>query len=174
MSPRSAEFSRLVSLAQLGTAAFCQQIVASAAEREALARRFDLLSLDRLTATVSLCRRDGGTILLDAAFEAAFTQSCVVTLEPVPGMVAQSFSLIYGPSGQTGAEIALDIDDTVFEPLDTDVIDIGEAVAQELSLALPEFPRDPEAVIDIAADEPADTPFAVLARRRDQQPDGMG
>ncbi|HTV45269.1 MAG TPA: DUF177 domain-containing protein [Stellaceae bacterium] len=174
MSRPSAEFSRLVPLARLGAAPFCQQIEASAAEREALARRFDLLALDRLTARVQLRRRDDDSILLEAAFEAAFTQSCVVTLEPVPGTVAQSFSLIYGPASETGAEIALDIDDTVFEPLDADVVDIGEAVAQELSLALPEFPRDPEAMIDVAADEPVDAPFAVLAQQRDRQPDGTG
>ena len=45
-------------------------------------------------------------------------------------------------------------------------IDIGEAVAQELSLALPEFPRHPDAAaepVDAAA-EPIDDRFAALAR----------
>ena len=48
-----------------------------------------------------------------------------------------------------------------------DAIDIGEAVAQELSLALPEFPRRPDAVIDAAdAAEPVDSAFVALARLR--------
>ncbi len=55
----------------------------------------------------------------------------------------------------------------MFEPLAGDAIDIGEAVAQELSLALPEFPRHPDAAIDAAAPaEPVDSAFAALARLR--------
>jgi len=138
------EFSRLVPLARLGSKPFRQRIEATAEERSRLARRFDLVALDRLTATVALRCQEGEIVLLDAEFEAAFVQACVVTLDPVPGVVSGSFSLRYGAVDKSGPE-ADPGDDRVFEPLIGEAIDIGEAVAQELSLALPEFPHHPDA-----------------------------
>ena len=52
-----------------------------------------------------------------------------------------------------------------FEPLAGDTIDIGEAVAQEFSLALPAFPRSPDATVEVeppATDEAG--PFAGLSQ----------
>jgi uncharacterized metal-binding protein YceD (DUF177 family) len=167
MNDVTPEFSRLIPLARLGPEPFRQQIQATADERERLAARFGLVALDRLTATVTLRRQPGEIVLLEADFEAAFAQSCVITLEPVSDAVLGSFSLLYGPAEEPGAELEPGPDDPVFEVLNGGAIDIGEAVAQELSLALPEFPRHPDAVID-AADraEPVDSAFAALARLR--------
>jgi uncharacterized metal-binding protein YceD (DUF177 family) len=167
MSEVRPEFSRSIPLARLGPEPFRQQIQATADERERLAARFDLVALDRLTATVTLRRRQGEIVLLEAEFEAAFAQNCVMTLEPVSDTVFGSFSLIYGRPEEPGAELEPGPDDPVFEVLTGDTIDIGEAVAQELSLALPEFPRRPDAVVDAAgAAEPVDSAFAALARLR--------
>ncbi len=169
------EFSRPVRLAALGSAPFRQHIEASADERQGLARRLDLVALDRLSATVTLSRREGDAILLEAVFEAEFTQECVVTLEPVAGAVRREFSLLYGPVGDDQSEIDLGLDESVFEPMTGDSIDIGEAVAQELSLALPEFPRHPDALqaeaIDAEPAEAIEPPFAALARLRSVQRD---
>jgi uncharacterized metal-binding protein YceD (DUF177 family) len=167
MSEVTPEFSRLIPLARLGPEPFRQQIQAAADERERLAARFDLVALDRLTATVTLRRQPGEIVLLEADFEAAFEQNCVITLEPVSDTVLGSFSLLYGPAKEPGTELEPGPDDPVFEALTGDVIDIGEAVAQELSLALPEFPRYPDATIDAAAAaDPVDSAFAALARLR--------
>jgi uncharacterized metal-binding protein YceD (DUF177 family) len=143
-----AEFSRCVSLAHLGHEPLRTEIEASAEECAALARRFDLVTLDRLSAVVTLRRIDAALIGLEAEFEAEFAQTCVVTLDPVPGRLAQNFSLLYGPNEVNAGDIEIDVDEPVFEPLTGAAIDIGEAVAQELSLALPEFPRLPDAVVD--------------------------
>jgi uncharacterized metal-binding protein YceD (DUF177 family) len=167
MSPPAPEFSRLVPLAQLSTRPFRQRIEATVEERERLSRRFDLISLDRLEADVELRRQTPEVVLLDAEFAAEFEQCCAVTLEPVRGTVSDRFSLVYGPAPEAEQEIALASEEPAFEPLDGNSIDIGEAVAQELSLALPIFPRDPEARTDQAAmAEPLEGPFAMLARVR--------
>ena len=163
MSAAAPEFSRLVPLARLGSEIFRQQIEATKDECDRLARRLDLIAIERLAATVTLRRQAGEIVLLEAVFEAELEQICVVTLEPVPAKVCQSFSLIYGPVDEALSEIELDVDDPVFEPLTGDAIDIGEAVAQELSLALPEFPRAPDAEIEAAAAEPIDAGFGALA-----------
>jgi uncharacterized metal-binding protein YceD (DUF177 family) len=89
-----------------------------------------------------------------------------VTLEPVRGMVSDRFSLVYGAASGAEPELEISDDEPAFEPLNGNTIDIGEAVAQELSLALPVFPRHPEAVIDEAVAEPLEGPFTALARLR--------
>jgi uncharacterized metal-binding protein YceD (DUF177 family) len=157
------EFSRVVPLARLGSAPFRQKIEATPSERERLSRRFDLLALDRLTAAVQLRRQGGELIVLEAALEADFVQSCVVTLEPVAGSLSNSFVLVYGPT-EAEQEIGSIRDEAAFEPLNGDLIDIGEAVAQEFSLLLPVFPRDPNATIDAEAPvQSSESRFASLA-----------
>ena len=160
------EFSRLVPLASLGRDPFVQAIEADAEERAALARRFGLISLDRLAAQVTLRRLPRDGVLLEARFEAEFAQECVVTLEPVAGSVADGFSLRYGPP-DSEAEDDPASEQPAFEPLPDAAVDIGEAVAQEFSLALPLSPRLPEAdaaLAEVTPAEPADNPFAVLRR----------
>ena len=165
MTASKPEFSRVVPLAQLGSTPFWQKMEAMPSERERLSRRFDLLALDRLTAAVQLRRQGDELIVLEAALEAEFVQSCVVTFEPVAGSLSNSFVLVYGPAEAEHQEIGSLRDEAAFEPLNGDVIDIGEAVAQEFSLLLPVFPRHPDAAIDAEAPvESTGSPFASLAR----------
>jgi uncharacterized metal-binding protein YceD (DUF177 family) len=160
----TAEFSRPVPLSRIGPEPHRQEISAGAAERDALARRFDLIALDRLSASVELVKRDDRLVLLRARFDAAFVQSCVVTLDPVNGEVSQEFALLYGPPDMED-HIGDTDDDAAFEPLTGVTIDVGEAVAQEFSLALPPFPRAADAHVEEAASPPThDQPFAALSR----------
>lgn len=169
MSAARPEFSRPVALARLGPEPFRQEIAATEEERAALATRFDLLALDRLVASVELVRQGPDLVLLSAAFEAEFAQSCVVTLDPVPGKVSERFGLLFGPPELEETAPAAE-EDLAFEPLTADVIDIGEAVAQEFSLTLPPFPRIPEATVESATTAPDEEgPFAALSRLADRE-----
>jgi uncharacterized metal-binding protein YceD (DUF177 family) len=161
MSGPAPEFSRLVPLARVGTAPFSQEIAATAEECAALAARFGLLGLDRLTARIVLERKPGDTILLSAEWEAEFTQECVVSLDPVSGTASERFELRYGAPETEGED---DADAPAFEPLEGDAIDVGEAVAQEFSLSLPPFPHLPDAVLEIDEEAENEGPFAVLER----------
>jgi uncharacterized metal-binding protein YceD (DUF177 family) len=161
---RPPEFSRLVALARLDRGAVREAIEATPAEREALARRFGLLALDHLSAVLELRREKGGVIVLQATYEAAFVQSCVVSLEPVAGRISDRFALHYGEGGEDRRSLSIDPEEEVFEPLSGEAIDIGEAVAQELSLALPTFPRHPDAVVEESATASASSLFDVLKR----------
>ena len=169
------EFTRLISGARVGGDVFRQHIAATPEERDALARRFDLVSLDRLEADVELVRERGGTILLSAVFAAEFAQHCIVTLDPVAGGVEEHFQLRYGPPDAEETAPAGE-DDPAFEPLESESIDIGEAVAQEFSLALPPFPRVPDAVVAVESEDEAgegplaEGPFAALAKLRRREP----
>ncbi len=167
------EFSRLVPLARLGPEPFRQEIAATEAERAALARRFDLPAVDRLSAEVELVRLGNDMFRLRASFSAEFVQSCVITLDPVGGAVSEEFTLLYGPP-ETEAEAGETVEDEIaFEPLVGNAIDVGEAVAQQFSLALPPFPRNPDAALDSEAPAADDTgPLAAaLSRLLDRRGD---
>jgi hypothetical protein len=173
------EFSRVVPLERVGTGWLTETLIATPEERAALTRRFALVELGALEATVRLRRaRAGRYVELDASLRAAVVQSCVVTLDPVPAEVVETFSVLLGPIGAAdvapgAGEVVVDLDQP--EPLDGDGIDIGELVAQQLSLALDPYPRSAGAAVEpggaapeapAAADPaPAESPFAVLRDR---------
>ena len=164
------EFSRRIDGLRLSAAGEDYEISARPEELAALAQRFDLLARDRFDAKVRLTPLPGGYYRLAAEFEAELTQACAVTSEPVPSRVSESFTLVFGPVEES-SEIVLDGDAEPVEPLDDGMIDIGEAVAQQLSLALDPFPRLPGAAFEEEADlspdqTPPESPFAALARLR--------
>jgi uncharacterized metal-binding protein YceD (DUF177 family) len=161
------EFSRLVSIARLGDSEAVYHIEAKAEERAALARRLGLLALDRFILDARLSRATGGGIRLAGEIAAELVQECVVTLEPVPAKVSEAFSILYRRTLPAESDIhATDEED--MELLAGEEIDIGEAAAQQLSLALDPFPRAPGAQIP-AIEPPAGEagvrrPFADLGR----------
>jgi uncharacterized metal-binding protein YceD (DUF177 family) len=162
------EFSRVVSVARLGDHEAAYPITANEAERTALARRFGLVGVDRFAADVRIVRDTGGGIRLKAAIEADIVQQCVVTLEPFASRIGDDFTLVYQRRVAPPSEL-LDVDEDEFELLEGEEIDIGEAVAQQLSLALDPFPRSPGAGFPetIQAETEAavrSNPFAELAK----------
>ena len=77
------EFSRMVAVERIDRRGLTRDIEANEAERVALARRFDLISIESFRASVRLRAVNGGTaIRLDGHVDAAVTQRCVVTLGP--------------------------------------------------------------------------------------------
>lgn len=174
-APTEAEFSRIVDIAGLAEDEVRRDITANEREREALARRFGLIALDRLTATVRLVRVRGGAVRVNADFEADVVQCCVVTLAPVPAHVTESLSVAFSP--KAAHEPAEDIDlspmaEEVPEPLVGGAIDVGETVAQYLALALDPYPRAPgvrfEPVIYAGPEHKVleNSPFSALASLR--------
>lgn len=162
------ELSRPVVVDRLPPGESLHEISATAEERAALARRFSLLALDRLEARVRLTRLAGGLARLDAELAADVVQECVVTLAPVKSRVEDHFTLLYGAAQDEAAEISLSGEAELVEPLEGGLIDIGEAVAQQLSLAIDPFPRAPGAAEPGQGAEPArpPSPFAALAKWR--------
>ncbi len=173
-----AEFSRLVPVDRLEQGELTEAIGAREDERRALAARFGLVALDGLEAEVTLRRIESGPIVrVEGRLSADVVQTCVVSLEPVANHIEEDFALLYapegriGPRGRRGEESGEDMAAWP-EPIVEGAIDIGEAVAQQLSLALDPYPRRPgirlEDVIGqregVSVGEPSPSPFAVLAR----------
>ncbi len=171
MSPApsdTVEFSRPVEIHRLGDSELVHKISATAEELTALARRFDILAIDRLEAKVTLRRMRAG-LKLAGRLDADVVQACVATTEPVPATVSHDFTVIYGDITESAdVEIGLDDNDPV-EPMPEGPLDIGEAVAQELALALDPYPRAAAAVVDQRWIEPESgakraNPFAALSK----------
>ena len=170
------EFSRPVVVESLGSGMTRLTIVANESERAALAHRFDLQSLDRLEAKVTLKPINRGALIqVSGQLHADVLQSCVVTLEPVASRIDETFDLTYGFQTDIDAEeveLTLDLsgdEDDPPEPIEGGVIDIGEAVAEQLALAIEPFPRKQGAVfIPPQEPEPVDaaikSPFETLVR----------
>lgn len=174
------EFSRPVKVEHLAARGTTLRFAADAAERRALADRFGLLSLESLTAEVHLRPIPNSRMVrLRGTLAAEVVQSCVVTLEPVPGRVEESFDLVYAPDSAADAgEVDLSMDEAdPPEPLVDGQIDVGEAVAEHLALGLEPFPRaagarlDPSLLGDEETGAETPHPFAALASLRAKKSD---
>lgn len=140
------ELSRPIRLDTLGEVPREIEVEATEAERAALVKRFGLIALDRLIARVRLQRENHG-VIADGRIEAEVSQPCVATGEPVPAQIDEPFRLRFVPEEmiETAEETELSEEDCDTIPFDGALIDIGEAMAETLSLALDPFPRSPDA-----------------------------
>ncbi|KKW93679.1 MULTISPECIES: YceD family protein [Sphingobium] len=171
----SSEFSRPVRVDQLARHAQPVTITADAAEREALAKRFHLLALDRLEADYALSE-ENGAIFARGRVRAALAQPCVATGVPVPETVDTDFLLRFvkeGTEAPEGDELELDAEDCDTIGYDGLVIDMGEAVAETVALAMTPYPRSPEAdsllrEAGVLTEEQA-SPFAALLSLKDRK-----
>jgi uncharacterized metal-binding protein YceD (DUF177 family) len=137
------EFSRRVSVDLIGAGGHKIGISADERERAALARRFGWTAIASLTANAQLLARAGGVDAL-GTFEAMVERPCVASGEPVQEQVEEAFAIHFVRRGDDlpildEVELAENDLDTV--EFDSAAVDIGEAVAQSLALAVNPFPR---------------------------------
>jgi uncharacterized metal-binding protein YceD (DUF177 family) len=159
------EFSRLVPLARIPEAGREETLRASPAECAALARRFVIEAVARLEANLLLRPEPGGGVMVTGRLLADVVQACVVSLEPVAQTVDEAVTLRLLPPGEDPSDDPEGPDEI---PIEGDAIDLGEAMAEQLALALDPYPRAPGAALpggDEAQGEPRG-PFAGLASLR--------
>ncbi len=166
------EFSRPQRLDAIGRGEHRVEISADSGECAALARRFALIAIDRLNAAMTV-HRDATGVVARGTLNGAVVQACSVTGDPVPAQIVEDFTIRFLPEGTVeGDEVELSDEecDTVFYT--GGAIDLGEAAAETLALALDPFPRSAgaEAALRdagvLAEDETG--PFAALAKLRKQ------
>ncbi len=171
-------WSQRVPLERIGPVAQPVRLDAPQAARVALAERFDLGSIESLTAEVEI-GQDRAGVRLKGSLRAAFHYACRVSREPFPATLALPVDVLFLPPDQLP-----DPDDVTENPdpwdvdeLDPAGVDVAEAVAVTLALALDPFPRGPSADdalerLGIQTEEQARaarSPFAVL--KADKSPD---
>ncbi len=145
------EFSHIVEAESIPGNGRIFKLSGNPAECEALAKRYDILTVKDLSATVRVHPvQPAGVLRVDGQIHAEVEQACSISLEPVPETVEETFSVEFGPvEEEVDIELTLEDDDPV-EPLEDGKIDIGELVAQYLALALDPYPRAPGVEIEDA------------------------
>ena len=140
------EFSRLFRLDALSGEPRNVEIEAEPAEREALAARFALAALDALAAEAQLSRL-GDIVTAAGTLRARVTQSCVATADPVEERVDEAFRVEFRPAPDARPDEEVELDEQELDVVfyEAGAIDLGEAVAQSLLLALDPYPRSPAA-----------------------------
>ncbi|MBD0275271.1 MAG: DUF177 domain-containing protein, partial [Acetobacteraceae bacterium] len=151
------EFSRPLSLGLVGPDGRREVLEADAAERAALARRFGIPAVESLRAELRLRPEADGAVRAEGRLAAEVVQSCVVTLEPVAQRVDEAVALRLLPAGAEPRDEPDGPDDI---PSEDGVVDLGEAVAEQLALALDPYPRAPGAALPAEANDAAEHPMA--------------
>lgn len=124
-----------------------ENIEASEAECAALAKRFDLRSLSGLKAKLKVYRvSDGNFIRVEGDFEADVVQACVVSLQDVPAHLKAHFEAYFTEDGKEfdrEQEFEVEVEEDIHDVVADGMLDLGELVAQHLSLELDPYPRAP-------------------------------
>ncbi|MFZ2997875.1 YceD family protein [Sphingobium sp.] len=169
------EFSRPLRIDQIGRLSGSTTIVADAAEREALMRRFGLIELDLLEADYGI-GDENGSIVARGRVRARLSQTCVATGLPVPENMDADFVLrfvVESDDLSDADELELDAQDCDTIGYDGQVIDMGEAVAETMALTMEIYPRAPQAdaVLEEAGvlSEEQASPFAVLQALKNKE-----
>jgi uncharacterized metal-binding protein YceD (DUF177 family) len=145
------EFSRIERADTIGEGERTVRIEASEAERAALAKRFDLKSVGALEAEFRL-RRDTAGIVAHGHVRGAVVQACVVTDDPIPVTIDEPVALRFVVDDVAGdGEIELDEDALDTMLYDGAALDLGEAAAETMALALDPYPRGPGAAAALRA-----------------------
>ncbi len=133
---------------------------ASTPECSALAERMGLPGVLALSCRFHLTR-DDDVVTARGHLQARVVQTCVVSLEDFEATVEERFRVRFVPSGTEEDSDDPDTDDEI--PYEGTQIDLGEAAAEQLGLALDPYPRMPNAALPEAASEGEPHPFAALA-----------
>ncbi len=135
----------------------------------ALAQRFDVLSVEGIRADAVLVREAGGAIVhVSGNFTAQITQSCVVSGQPVPCTIEETFEGWFSSPDVTslakarhektmekaGREMPILEERDDPEPIVDGRIDVGELVAQHVLLAIDPYPHAPGVHYELGDDAP--------------------
>jgi uncharacterized metal-binding protein YceD (DUF177 family) len=180
------EFSRRLVIEPSPGDGVALDVSADAAERRSLAERFDLLEVRALRGHGRLERR-GADLVLRGWLEADVVQECVVSLEPVPARLRQPVERRYRLGRASDAErerfephgtVVLDDDEAEVDPVIGREIDLGEAFAEELGLALDPYPRAPASSsldagdlgphVSVGSEDRPSKPFAALRQLQEK------
>ena len=143
-------------------------LIATDAERDAIARRLGLVALDRLAAHCALDHQ-GASVRARGRIKASLTQACVASGEPLAAFIDEAFELHFQPeptrTPDDEIELSGDELDVIFH--DGSAIELGEAIADTLAVSLDPYPRGPNAEVALqqagVLSEEQSGPFAALA-----------
>ena len=156
------ELHRPIMVERVGPAGLDYRVEASPDECAALAIRMSLPAVQSLTCRFSLERDASGTVVARGHLLARIVQTCVVSLDDFTATVDDHFVVRCVPEGAESDDPDPDALDEIVCP--GGILDLGEAAAEQLALALDPYPRAPGAELPEIEAERAFQHFSGLAR----------
>ena len=160
----SVELHRPFLVGQVPPAGTMVLVEATPAECSALALRMGLPEVSDLRCRFRLTRESTTRVHATGLLQAHIVQTCVISLEDFPAVVEESFAVRFVPSGTETDDMDPETEDEI--PYENGTIDLGEAAAEQLGLALDPYPRMPDAELPEVEQEGEPHPFAALDRLR--------
>lgn len=169
--PSTLEFSRTFKLVDAAHTACEVTLAAGNEEKAALAKRFQLLALDQLEATVRISS-DAMGYVVRGHLKAKAIQACAVTLQSAPEDIDTPFETLFVTPEQAAIFDEMDAQGEVV-PEDYDeyvggTIDLGELVAQMLAVNLDPYPRAKGAGEVAEKLKMQASPFAILSNLKEK------
>lgn len=157
-------------------------IKATTEELDFVKERFNLLSISRLEAEVTVAATGhDNSILVTGKVEADLEQRCIVSLEAVPEKVVADLSvMLVSPEvadRMDDDEVYLDPDAPEYDAIEGDVVEVGDVVAQTVSISMNPYPKrdgakpDTGGAKNVSVDAPElerKNPFSVLSGLKDK------
>ncbi len=182
---KESEIQRMIDLDRMGPSGAALDIVASDSERAALVKRFGFLGLPAFSARVTVDRQPGGQVVVEGRLRGKIVQACILTLDPVTQDLDETFRIVFKQDltedrDPESGEALIGAQTDSPEPLSGNMLDVGEIVAEQLSLAADPYPRRPGAKLEDVMPKPRPAagragrgeqrrhPFAGLAALRDK------
>lgn len=156
------ELHRPVSLDRIGPQGLDVVVEATATECAALATRMNIPAVLAVSCQFHLVREGRDKVLASGMLRATVTQTCVISLEDFDVSVQEAFQVRFVPSGEEADDADPDSEDEI--PFEGNAIDVGEAAAEQLGLALDPYPRMPNVELPAVEDDPDPHPFMALRR----------
>ncbi len=174
MSSENPVFHRWIDPAGRGAPQGTHAVTTNEAERAALARWLDVPSLPSLSADLAIRRNGVSEAEVSGTIHAEVELVCGVSLEnfqqrfevPVQAVFQRTAAQTHKEADSAGNDPELDLEADEPREWTQHGIDLGALIAEELSLALPDFPRKPGAELPSGLDgeeeDAPPNPFAVL------------
>lgn len=176
-----APWERFYDLSALSDAGDEVVIALDAEARKGVALWAEIEGIERFEARITLSRPSHTHFGYVAELISDFTQSCVVTLEPVPGHIEQTIrrDLYLPPRARRLSRV--EIPETLVistdseegpEKITSSRFDLAAPLLEEFSLALDPYPRADGIAFEAPRDssDVKESPFAVLARLKAKRP----
>jgi hypothetical protein len=154
--------------------------VATAEECREVARQLDLVACDRLALTGHITAEKGERYHFVGALIADVTQTCIISLDPLPAHIEGKINVYFGPASAAGEadEDAENFDpfaEADDEPVENGEIPLGRVAFEELATLLDPYPRKPGLDFDWrdpAIESSPANPFAQLEALKSRKNEG--
>ena len=155
------ELSRPLRVEAIPAAGQSVEVNATQEECAAVALRLGISAVHSLNAHFELHPEANGEVRASGRLSARLARTCVVSLDDFDTTQREVFRLRFVPAGTEATDPDPESEDDI--PYDGGLIDLGEALVEQLALDLDPYPRMPDATLPDEAQSGDVSPFAALA-----------